>query len=344
METNLTETATPVATRNCWVCGNPADSREHKFKKSDLMRSSRTWTSDDLPYFVGGEGWRRIQGPKSKLVTFDKVLCSVCNSTRTQPFDRAYERFSSWASQKGAALMTESQIDFRDIYGAEYRTGVSNLLKFFIKHLGCRIATDNFTLPSALAASLSGSTFAPFEVTIARNRELHGHAIRGPGVLGNYALFGSYSSSTGRVGTPYLSGVIVGHLDIVYRYDWPTRYSWEGDPVTSMSPVARIGLCSNDDAEFHFSNGAMPGSDIDRNLLVGNRTFLIPALSREHMQSVLSLPRPNDDMSLGENIDARIRITLAILSPLFPDITAEFIQKNMSIPDTDRLWGIVFRP
>jgi hypothetical protein len=87
---------------------------------------------------------------------------------------------------------------------------------------------------------------------------------------------------------------------------------------------------------------AMPGSDIDRNLLIGNRTFLIPALSREHMQSVLSLPRPNDDMSLGENIDARIRITLAILSPLFPDITAEFIQKNMSIPDTDRLWGYRF--
>jgi hypothetical protein len=87
----------------------------------------------------------------------------------------------------------------------------------------------------------------------------------------------------------------------------------------------------------------MPGSDIDRNLLIGNRTFLIPSLSREHMQSVLSLPRPKDDMSLGENIDARIRITLAILSPLFPDITAEFIHENMSIPDSDRLWNIVFR-
>jgi len=111
-----------------------------------------------------------------------------------------------------------------------------------------------------------------------------------------------------------------------------------------MSPVARIGLCSNGDAEFHFSNGAMPGSDIDRNLLIGNRTFLIPALSREHMQSVLSLPRPQGDMSLGGNVNARIRITLAILSPLFPDITAEFIQQNMSIPDTDRLWNIVFRP
>src|ERR1700727_610183 len=105
--------------------------------------------------------------------------------------------------------------------------------------------------------------------------------------------------------------------------DWSTRYSWGGDPVTSMSPVARIGLCSSDDAEVRISNRAMPASDIDRNLLIGNRTFLIPALSREHMQSVLSLPRPNDDMSLGENIDARIRITLAILSPLFPDITAD---------------------
>jgi hypothetical protein len=240
--------------------------------------------------------------------------------------------------------MTESQIDFRDIYGEEYRTGVSNLLKFFIKHLGCRIATDNFTLPSALASCLSGSTFAPFEVTIARNRELHGYAIRGPGVLGNYALLGSYSPSSGRVGAPYLSGTIVGHLDIVYRYDWPARYSWEGDPLTPTSPVVRIGLCSNGDSELHFGNGALPGSDGDRNVLIGDRTFLIPALSREHMQSILSLPRPQGDMSLGENVDARIQIILAILSPLFPDVTTEFIQENMSIPDTDRLWDIAFRP
>jgi hypothetical protein len=75
----------------CWICGGLANSREHKFKKSDLIRSSTTWAPDDQPYLVAGGMQRRIPSPNSKIATFGKVLCSDCNSTRTQPFDRAYE-------------------------------------------------------------------------------------------------------------------------------------------------------------------------------------------------------------------------------------------------------------
>jgi hypothetical protein len=110
--------------RTCWICGDPADSREHKFKKSDLLRSSATWAPSDQPYFFGGDRPKRIQGPGSDLVTFGKILCQSCNSTRSQPFDRAYERFSSWINEQGAALMNEASIDFATIYGPNYQAKV----------------------------------------------------------------------------------------------------------------------------------------------------------------------------------------------------------------------------
>jgi hypothetical protein len=88
-----------VELRSCWICGNPADSWEHKFKRSDVAQSSKTWAPDDQPYYFEEAGSRRIQGPGSDLVKFDKVLCRRCNTTRTQPFDRDYERFA-WSTKR----------------------------------------------------------------------------------------------------------------------------------------------------------------------------------------------------------------------------------------------------
>jgi hypothetical protein len=92
----------------CWICGNLADSREHKFKRSDVAQSSKTWAPNDQPYYFGEGGSRRIQGPGSELVKFEKILCHRCNTTRTQPFDRAYERFTEWVNRKGNFLMAET--------------------------------------------------------------------------------------------------------------------------------------------------------------------------------------------------------------------------------------------
>jgi hypothetical protein len=217
--------------RPCWICGNPADSREHKFKKSDVAQAGKTWAPSDRPHFVNASGRHRIRGPDSQLVKFEKVLCRKCNNTDTQPFDRAYERFAEWVNQKGLALITETHIDFAKIYGSAFQEGVSNLMKCFAKHLGCRIASENYTMPSNLASSLKTADLRPFEVSLTRNSQVVGYSMRGPGVLHNFPTLGRYSPSTGDVHAPYLSGMIVGYLDVIYRYEEALRYAWEGNPI-----------------------------------------------------------------------------------------------------------------
>jgi hypothetical protein len=336
----MIELTAPFTTRPCWICGNPADSREHKFKKSDVSLSSKSWAPSDQPYFVSGGIWRRIQGPDSQLVKFEKVLCQKCNTTRTQPFDLAYERFADWVNRKGADLMTEPQIDFAEIYSDDWQNGVLNLLKYFAKHLGCRLASDNYALPPSLASSLGTDNLSPFEVSLARNAELAGFPVRGAGMLHNFPLLGYYSPRTGAVHHPYISGTIVGYLDIVYRYDYGPRYAWEGDRVLSSNRIVRLG--SYVPGASHPTNGLIPGSETARKLQIGEVEFIIPVLTPEHAQQLLSLGLPSSDMTTVENLEARLRIAHAILSPFYPDVTMSFLKENLTLPESDALWNCVF--
>src|SRR6185437_2381031 len=164
----------------CWICGDFADTREHKFKRTDLVRSSSTWAPDNLPYFVSSDCWRRIQSPNSTIATFGKVLCGNCNSNRTQPFDRAYEHFSEWINQMGEGIMTMPELDFTAIYGNEFKNAVLNLCKYFVKHLGCRLASDGYYIPPDLALSLWADNLGAFKISFARSRVLGDLQARGP--------------------------------------------------------------------------------------------------------------------------------------------------------------------
>ena len=128
--------------------------------------------------------------------------------------------------------MREASIDFVEIYGDDYQVGILNLIKYFAKHLGCRIASENWELPAGLVPSLAAESLAPFEISLSRNSEVGGYPVRGLGTLHNFPALAHHTPSTGEVRAPYLSGMIVGYLDVVYRYDWPSRYSWEGDPLS----------------------------------------------------------------------------------------------------------------
>src|SRR3954453_13566148 len=82
----------------CWMCGSPADSSEHIFKARDLKRifDEDGYDFDNLPYHFHVGGHRKIPGPKSKRMTFQKMICKACNGNRTSDFDRAYDRLSDW--------------------------------------------------------------------------------------------------------------------------------------------------------------------------------------------------------------------------------------------------------
>ena len=243
----------------CWICGGVFNSREHKFKRSDLVRSSATWAPGDRPYFVGSGGRRRIPSADSRIATFGKVLCGDCNSARTQPFDRAYEVFSEWVNSANHNIMAMPQLDFSCIYGADFETAVLNLQKYFVKHLGCRLASDHYQIPAGLAPSLWTDDVRPLEISFARSRLMGELPARGPGVLCNYPLFGTYSNSSGEVKGPYITGMIVGYLDVITRYAFADRYAWEGDAVDRRNRQVRLGIYEGRVSGGHLFDGHLPG-------------------------------------------------------------------------------------
>lgn len=145
----------------CWWCGTrPADSREHKFKKSDLRQvfGRDAWTGDN-EVVRGGTLvpplQTDVQGPNSLGMKFDPVLCSTCNNDRSQPFDRAYSTFTAYLEEHESQILHDEGFRFSDIYGEDWRVQRSLLVRYWIKHLGCRFAEIGIRLPSALVRYLN---------------------------------------------------------------------------------------------------------------------------------------------------------------------------------------------
>ncbi len=196
--------------------------------------------------------------------------------------------------------MREASIDFVEIYGDDYQVGILNLIKYFAKHLGCRIASENWELPAGLVPSLAAESLAPFEISLSRNSEVGGYPVRGLGTLHNFPALAHHTPSTGEVRAPYLSGMIVGYLDVVYRYDWPSRYSWEGDPLVPSDRVVRLGEYIPGSP--HPTDGQIPGAEASRRFNFGGRKFSIHLLTRDHMRHIMSLELPSNDMTIEQNL------------------------------------------
>lgn len=143
----------------CWWCGRPADSREHKYKKTDLKRMAQ---GDDLLWGGDSSELRTVRSHrKSKEVLFGLVLCKRCNDTRSQPFDRAYEIYAAYVSQNLNRLWRAGGIRFDRVYGEDWSNQTKNLARYFAKHFGCLIADSGFPPPDTLRNFLSGADDCP---------------------------------------------------------------------------------------------------------------------------------------------------------------------------------------
>ena len=148
----------------CWICGQPANSREHKVKRSDLHRAFGEITSanDDTAvlHFVGRAKPHRLQGSNSKFLKYPPVICERCNTAESQPWDRAYERFINWIFENQRDVLRTRQIALLSVYGENAAPASSvNLYKYFVKSFGCRIASAGDRVPSDLKTLLRQGDF-----------------------------------------------------------------------------------------------------------------------------------------------------------------------------------------
>lgn len=141
----------------CWICNNPADSREHVIKQSDIRR-----LFGRCPYPKGKRLKRTDQNQNKKLIQsedsihikYQKSLCTECNSSRSQPWDEAYDKFMDYFLSHETELKKIRKVDFKNI--AQYDTGIfaKRLYSYFIKSFGCQLQESGQIPPLELSEFL----------------------------------------------------------------------------------------------------------------------------------------------------------------------------------------------
>ena len=150
------------STGSCWMCGERADSREHKIKKSDLVRRYGRQPFRKIGgvlHFINGTH-QEVQGPTAKILTYDPVICSRCNNADSQPWDKAYQYFECWLFENARVTLQRQFILLEDVFGStRYGAECPALYKYFAKAFGCRLAHAGEQVPRDIVELLRRDYF-----------------------------------------------------------------------------------------------------------------------------------------------------------------------------------------
>jgi hypothetical protein len=86
---------------------------------------------------------------------YSSVLRAECNSSRSQPWDRAYDRFIDWAFANESRVLSQRFINLYEVFGDDASWSCPALYKYFVKAFGCRLADAGFAVPDHLVELLS---------------------------------------------------------------------------------------------------------------------------------------------------------------------------------------------
>jgi hypothetical protein len=144
----------------CWWCGNPADSGEHKFKRTDLIEDFGSTFKDkeNCPILIKGSKQIKIQGPNSEQTKFEKIMCSHCNNNKSQKIDETYTIVMHELIRNDKKYENKEFIDFRELFGNDWLKRKQDFISYFIKHFCCRLARNNVTIPKEVINYLNKET------------------------------------------------------------------------------------------------------------------------------------------------------------------------------------------
>lgn len=124
----------------CWICGGPADSREHRVKASDL-RLLFPEISQLQPIYSHNEQRppKSVGSVRSDTLKWEAKLCHACNTTLTQPYDRAWQTLSTHLFERPNPAPGQ-RVRLHKIFPGSTRRSMRHVHLFFVKLMGCLIA------------------------------------------------------------------------------------------------------------------------------------------------------------------------------------------------------------
>lgn len=131
----------------CWICGDPANTREHRTKASDLRSLFGLPTQADPIYFHTAKRRNfRVGSLKAPVLKFTNRICVRCNSATTQPHDFAWQRFSEVLRARVPPIAAGTYIRPSRIFPYDSRRAMLNVHLYFLKVFGCQILEGNIRI------------------------------------------------------------------------------------------------------------------------------------------------------------------------------------------------------
>lgn len=124
----------------CWICGEPASSGEHKLKASDLRAQFKN-ISQQKPLYLHTQARKNLRIgsiKKSRALKSSVLLCHDCNTNLTAPYDKAWEKLSKHL-RNAKGLRKGIIVKISKFFPGCTKQGMLNVHLYFVKLFGCAI-------------------------------------------------------------------------------------------------------------------------------------------------------------------------------------------------------------
>lgn len=123
----------------CWICGEEATTGEHLSKASDI-RALFGPISQKRPIYLhrDDELNRRVNTIRSSELKSNALLCEKCNTSRTAPYDRAWEVLSKYLRGR-SDLRVDLNVRMNKPFPTNVNRNMRNVHLYFVKLFGCLI-------------------------------------------------------------------------------------------------------------------------------------------------------------------------------------------------------------
>ena len=128
-----------AAMPSCWICGAAAETAEHMVKASDFRSVFGKVTQNSPAYRQSRiRPNEPIKGANAGILKFASSLCGYCNSTLTQPHDRAWQTLSEFVRGLRPRLRAGNRLPVKAAFSGNVKESMLGVHLYFLKLLGCQ--------------------------------------------------------------------------------------------------------------------------------------------------------------------------------------------------------------
>ncbi len=148
----------------CWICrDNEATSGEHRVKSTDIHAVLGKPTQQ-APFRMHDDFQRNVPvgSLKADRLKLPGRICEPCNTTLSQPYDRAWQALSEALRKRAPTIQNGISMRAKGVFPEDTQRQLLNSHLYFVKLFGCHIAGNSIPIPlDPFAQALMNGTAHP---------------------------------------------------------------------------------------------------------------------------------------------------------------------------------------